>query len=72
MHHAKGDPSGFGGLRVVHGHDNFPRGPLLYQDRSNLDTLAWRIGRQVIGIFDDAKPGGPADFFEIKRPAAAR
>jgi serine/threonine protein phosphatase 1 len=29
-------------------------------------TLAWRTGRLVIGIFDDAKPGGPADFIEIK------
>jgi serine/threonine protein phosphatase 1 len=70
--YAKGDPSGFGGLHVVHGHDNFPEGPLLYQDRSNLDTLAWRTGRLVIGIFDDAKPGGPADFIEIKGLPSAR
>jgi hypothetical protein len=47
----------------VYGHDNFPDGPLLYEGRSNLDTLnldtlAWRIGRLVIGIFDDAKAGG--------------
>ena len=59
------DPSGFGALHVVHGHDNFPEGPLLYEGRSNLDTQAWRTGRLVIGIFDDAKAGGPEDVIEI-------
>src|SRR3954471_12699801 len=29
---------GFGDRHVVHGHDNFPEGPLLYEGRSNLDT----------------------------------
>jgi serine/threonine protein phosphatase 1 len=61
-----GDPSGFDGLHVVHGHDNFPEGPLLYEGRSNLDTLAWRTGRLVIGIFDDSRAGGPQDLIEIK------
>jgi serine/threonine protein phosphatase 1 len=61
----QGDPSGFGALHVVHGHDNFPEGPLLYEGRSNLDTQAWRTGRLVIGIFDDAKAGGPEDVIEI-------
>jgi serine/threonine protein phosphatase 1 len=60
-----GDRSGFGELHVVHGHDNFPEGPLLHQDRSNLDTQAWRTGRLVIGIFDDAKAGGPMELIEI-------
>jgi serine/threonine protein phosphatase 1 len=60
-----GEPSGFDGLHVVHGHDNFPGGPLLYQGRSNLDTQAWRSGRLVIGIFDDAKEGGPLALIEI-------
>jgi serine/threonine protein phosphatase 1 len=60
------DPSGFDGLHVVHGHDNFPEGPLLYHGRSNLDTQAWRTGRLVIGIFDDAKEGGPRELIEIK------
>ena len=68
----KGDPSGFGALHVVHGHDNAPDGPLLYQGRSNLDTLAWRTGRLVIGIFDDAKPGGPVDLIEVRGPPADR
>jgi serine/threonine protein phosphatase 1 len=62
----QGDPSGFGEFHVVHGHDNFPEGPLLYPGRSNLDTQAWRTGRLVIGVFDDAKAGGPIDLIEIK------
>jgi serine/threonine protein phosphatase 1 len=68
----QGDPSGFGEFHVVHGHDNFPEGPLLYEGRSNLDTQAWRTGRLVIGIFDNAKPGGPVDLIEIKGSPAAR
>jgi serine/threonine protein phosphatase 1 len=66
----KGFPGGFGERHVVHGHDNFPEGPLLYQGRTNLDTTAWRTGRLVVGIFDDDRPGGPVDFIVVKRPAA--
>jgi serine/threonine protein phosphatase 1 len=62
----KGFPGGFGDLHVVHGHDNFPEGPLLYQGRTNLDTLAWRTGRLTIGVFDNETPGGPVDFIEIR------
>src|SRR3984957_18222540 len=32
-----GDSKGYGPLHIVHGHDNFPDGPLLYEGRSNLD-----------------------------------
>ncbi len=66
----KGFPDGFGDLHVVHGHDNFPEGPLLYAGRTNLDTLAWRTGRLVIGVFDDDRPGGPVDFIVVKRSPA--
>jgi serine/threonine protein phosphatase 1 len=62
----KGFPGGFGELHVVHGHDNFPEGPLLYEGRTNLDTLAWRTGRLVIGVFDNDRPGGPVDFIVIR------
>jgi len=62
----KGYSGGFGNFHVVHGHDNFPEGPLLYEGRSNLDTTAWRTGRLVTGVFDDAKPGGPVDFVVVK------
>jgi serine/threonine protein phosphatase 1 len=66
----KGFPLGFGRLHVVHGHDNCPGGPLLYEGRTNLDTLAWRTGRLTIGVFDDERPGGPVDFIAIRGPAA--
>jgi serine/threonine protein phosphatase 1 len=68
----KGFAGGFGKLHVVHGHDNFPDGPLLYQGRSNLDTLAWRTGRLTVGIFDDDKAGGPIDFIEVRGAPAGR
>jgi len=45
----EGISGGFGKLHVVHGHDNFPDGPLLYDGRTNLDTLAWRTGRLTVG-----------------------
>ena len=68
----KGFPGGFGKRHVVHGHDNSPEGPLLYEGRTNLDTLAWRTGRLVIGVFDDDRPGGPVDFIVIRESRAAR
>ena len=66
----KGFSDGFGHFHVVHGHDNFPDGPLLYDGRTNLDTLAWRTGRLVVGVFDDARPGGPVDFIVVRGPPA--
>jgi serine/threonine protein phosphatase 1 len=68
----KGYPDGFGELHVVHGHDNCPDGPLLYEGRTNLDTLAWRTGRLTIGVFDDDRSGGPVDFIVIKGAPARR
>jgi serine/threonine protein phosphatase 1 len=68
----KGFPDGFGKLHVVHGHDNCPDGPLLYEGRTNLDTLAWRTGRFTIGVFDDDRPGGPIDFIVIQGTPAGR
>ena len=68
----KGFPDGYGDLHVVHGHDNYPDGPLLYPGRSNLDTLAWRTGRLTVGVFDDRKPGGPVDLIVVRGPPAGR
>ena len=68
----KGYPGGFGEFHVVHGHDNSPEGPLLYEGRTNLDTLAWRTGRLVIGVFDDDRPGGPVDFSVVKGSPAGQ
>ena len=48
----------------------FPDGPLLYEGRTNLDTLAWRTGRLMVGVFDDDRPGGPVDFIEVRGPPA--
>jgi serine/threonine protein phosphatase 1 len=68
----EGFSEGFGDRHVVHGHDNSPQGPLLYQGRTNLDTLAWRTGRLTIGIFDDDRPGGPIDLIVVRGSPAAR
>jgi serine/threonine protein phosphatase 1 len=68
----KGFPGGYGDLHVVHGHDNYPDGPLLYEGRTNLDTAAWRTGRLTIGVFDDDRPGGPVDFIVVRGPPAGR
>ncbi|MBX9649748.1 MAG: metallophosphoesterase [Xanthobacteraceae bacterium] len=68
----RGYAGGFGGRHVVHGHDNDPDGPLLYEGRTNLDTLAWRTGRLTVGIFDDDRAGGPVDFIEVRGPPAGR
>lgn len=62
----KDDSSGFGELHVVHGHDNDPEGPLLYEGRTNLDTAAWKTGRLTVGVFDDGRPGGPVDFIVVR------
>jgi serine/threonine protein phosphatase 1 len=66
----KGFSEGFGKLHVVHGHDNFPDGPLLFEGRSNLDTQAWRTGRLMVGVFDDERSGGPVDFIDVRGPPA--
>jgi serine/threonine protein phosphatase 1 len=68
----KGFSGGYGKLHVVHGHDNYPDGPLLYEGRTNLDTLAWRTGRLTVGVFDDDRPGGPVDFIVVRGPPAER
>lgn len=60
-----GHDAGEGARHVVHGHDRHPDGPLLTQGRTNLDTSAWKTGRLVIGVFDDALPGGPVELLEI-------
>jgi serine/threonine protein phosphatase 1 len=66
----KGYSLGFGDRHVVHGHDNDPDGPLLYEGRTNLDAAAWRTGRLVVGVFDDDRPGGPVDFIVVRGPPA--
>lgn len=65
-----GYPGGHGIRHVVHGHQPSEDGPLLYAGRTALDTLAWRTGRLVVAVFDDAIPGGPADLIEVRASAS--
>lgn len=60
-------PQGHGERHVVHGHTPHVDGPRRYAGRTNLDTLAWKTGRLVVGVFDDAIPGGPVDLVEVRR-----
>jgi serine/threonine protein phosphatase 1 len=62
----EGFRNGFGKHHVVHGHDAKVDGPVLTKGRTNLDTLAWKTGRLVVGVFDDALPGGPIEILEIR------
>jgi serine/threonine protein phosphatase 1 len=52
-------------LHIVHGHTPHRDGPELFSGRTNLDTGAVLYGRLVVGIFDDAKAGGPTGLIEI-------
>jgi serine/threonine protein phosphatase 1 len=59
-----GSNEGYGALHVVHGHDPTEDGPLLLPKRTDLDTGAYFTGRLIVGVFDDALPGGPIDLIE--------
>ena len=59
---------GHGNRHVVHGHDADPKAPIVTKGKTNLDGLAWKTGRLVIGVFDDDRPGGASEFFEIIGP----
>ena len=63
---------GYGDLHLVHGHDPHLDGPIRLIHRTALDTLAWRAGRLVLGVFDDTLPGGPIDLIEVHgKPASS-
>lgn len=61
----RNDEGGYDGRHVVHGHTPHAEGPMLYKGRTNLDTMAFKTGRLVIGVFDDDKAGGPVDLIEV-------
>ena len=65
--YADGADIGHGERHVVHGHAPKPLGPERYENRTNLDTYAWRTGRLVIAVFDDATAGPPVELIEIRR-----
>jgi serine/threonine protein phosphatase 1 len=56
---------GHGDRHVVHGHHADPKAPIVTKDKTNLDGLAWKTGRLVIGVFEDDRTGGASDFLEI-------
>lgn len=68
----QGDPSGFDGRHIVHGHNAYAEGPELFAGRINLDTQAWRTGRLAIGVFEDGQSGGPVDFIVVQGSAFSR
>jgi serine/threonine protein phosphatase 1 len=57
--------AGHGQRHVVHGHDGTVSAPVVFAGKTNLDGLAWKTGRLVIGVFDDNCPGAAQDFLEI-------
>jgi serine/threonine protein phosphatase 1 len=59
------DDGGYGQHHVVHGHHQHAHGPIFKKNRTNLDTFAWYTGRLAIGVFDDARPGGPIEVLEV-------
>ncbi len=67
-------PDGYGmghGLRhVVHGHHANVKGPVVTRGKTNLDSMAWKTGRLVVGVFNDERPGPATDYLEILGPPA--
>lgn len=61
----KGFDSGHGRRHVVHGHQADKSAPLVFKGRTNLDGMAWKTGRLVIGLFVDDQPGGAFEFFDV-------
>jgi serine/threonine protein phosphatase 1 len=60
-----GQRVGHGRRHIVHGHHANPSAPIVTKGRTNLDALAWRTGRLVVGVFEDDRPGGASEFLEI-------
>lgn len=58
--------SGHGSRHVVHGHEADERAPLVFHGRTNLDGMAWKTGRLVVGVFSDERPGGPIEFLDVR------
>lgn len=56
---------GLGARHVVHGHDGTTAAPVVSGGKSNLDGLAWKTGRLVVGIYAEDSPGPAVDYLEI-------
>ena len=68
--YAEGDERGHGHRHVVHGHHANPEAPIVTKGKTNLDGLAWKTGRLVVGVFDDDQLGGASEFLEVFGPEA--
>lgn len=66
----EGSKRGHGHRHVVHGHHANPDAPIVTSGKTNLDGLAWKTGRLVVGVFEDDRPGGASDILEVVGPAA--
>jgi serine/threonine protein phosphatase 1 len=60
---------GHGHRHVVHGHHASPNAPIVTKGSTNLDALAWKTGRLVIGVFENDRPGGASGFLEVSAAA---
>ncbi len=61
---------GHGHRHLVHGHHANQDAPIVTKGKTNLDGLAYKTGRLVVGVFEDDKVGGATEFLEIVGPAA--
>jgi serine/threonine protein phosphatase 1 len=57
--------SGHGNRHVVHGHNATAMAPVATSHKTNLDAMAWKTGRLIVGVFEDDKAGGASEFLEI-------
>jgi len=60
-----GCSKGHGRRHVVHGHHATPQAPIVTRGKTNLDSLAWKTGRLVVGVFDDNQSGAASDYLEV-------
>lgn len=65
----KGFDQGHGNRHVVHGHHADSLAPIVTSGKTNLDGLAWKTGRLVIGVFEDDRPGGASECLEVAGPS---
>lgn len=56
---------GHGKRHVVHGHDGTTAAPVVSEGKSNLDGLAWKTGRLVVGVYAEDCPGAAVDYLEV-------
>jgi serine/threonine protein phosphatase 1 len=61
----KDSEEGHGNRHVVHGHHAHIDAPIVTKGRTNLDGMAWKTGKLIVGVFEDDRPGGASEFIEI-------